>query len=223
MNLLYINSYLIDESRRLKSKGVRSKLAITFKASSSRNKPKGNKLRCNYYKKLDYLKITCYQLYPEKKLRKKAYRNKKVNDDNLGSEIAAIAVKYALIIKETKAFPTWYLDSGATSHVYIDKEVFKSLEPYNIKLNWSLAGAISIKYRGIVKVEFISTRKRLTLNNCLYISEIGMNLLSLGRLLKNNILTEFDITRVSLRYNKKIIARGSNERNILVFKTTTYE
>ena len=81
------------------------------------------------------------------------------------------------------------------------KEVFESLELYDIKLNWESAGTIYVKQRGNVKLEFSSIGKGITLRDYLYVLEIGMNLLSLGRLLKNNVLTHFTTTEVTLSYN----------------------
>ena len=224
VDLQHIYGYLLDESRRLKSKGGRSELAMASKAFQPKGKPKGNTPRCDHCKKTGHLKVSCWQLHPEKKKPKRKLGNKgKAYPDDSDSEIAAITMEFALSTRKSYVPQTWYLDSGASSHVSAYKEVFESLESCDIKLNWGSAGTISVKQRGNVKLEFSSTGKGITLRDCLYVPEIGMNLLSLGRLLKNNVLTHFTTTEVTLSYNQKVLAKGLNERNMLVFQTIAPE
>ena len=223
VDLQHIYGYLLDESRRLKSKTVKSEVAMTSKAYQSHGRPKGNSLRCDHCKKTGHLKVSCWQLHPDKKPKRKIGQNSKVYIDESDSEIAAVAMEFALSTREFYVPQTWYLDSGASSHVSAYKEVFESLEPCDIKLNWGSAGTISVKQRGTVKLEFTSTSRKITLKDCLYVPEIGMNLLSLGRLLHSKVLTQFTTSGVTLSYNQRVLARGLNKRNMLVFETNIPE
>nr|GFC55482.1 zinc finger, CCHC-type [Tanacetum cinerariifolium] len=79
----------------------------------------------------------------------------------------------------------WWIDSGAKTHVYIDRCWFKTFEP--VKDGYVLYMGdehfISVYGKGSVALEF-SSRKTITLFNVLYVAKLSKNLVSVPALNK---------------------------------------
>ena len=74
------------------------------------------------------------------------------------------------------------LDSGATQHICAYRSLFSDLRLCKTTLNWGKAIVILVSWVGTVKIRFESTKRTAKIENCLYILEMGLNLLSLGLL-----------------------------------------
>jgi hypothetical protein len=93
----------------------------------------------------------------------------------------------------TSSIPaSWYIDSGATTHVTSDINVLSTFSPYNGPETVHIGNdtGLEIAHKGLSLL--LTTLKPLTLTNVLHVSEITKKLLSVSQLtLDNNILIEF--------------------------------
>ena len=81
---------------------------------------------------------------------------------------------------------TFLLDSGAITYIISNKALFKSLTPTTTSISW---GKISkIKASGIsnVPITFKDIGLKITLRNYLYVPELDINLIFIGKLLVND-------------------------------------
>ena len=122
-----------------------------------------------------------------------------------GLEAARVAT-----ILATRETHLWYLDSGATRHICANRGLFTSIEPCDITLNWGNAGSIQVKEIGTIRLQFESTGQMATISECLYLPEIGLNLLSLGQLLTKGVSLQSNQQGAILTIKERIIARGNH-------------
>jgi hypothetical protein len=114
---------------------------------------------------------------------------------------------------------TWILDSGATSHVSYQKSLFTNLTPCDIQLHWGQAEGIRVKYIGDISLKFTSTGQLVRLTNCLYAPELGMNLISTGKLIEKGITVISSPKDCRLTVRNKDVATGSYEGGLTLFYT----
>jgi hypothetical protein len=105
------------------------------------------------------------------------------------------------------------LDCAATKHIISNKDYFHSIKQCNKQVNWGKAKSILIKGIGDVNIHFIDTKIKCILKNCLYMPEIGINLISQGELNKETytILTHDSII---IKQNNKVITKGKKLQNL---------
>jgi hypothetical protein len=72
-------------------------------------------------------------------------------------------------------------------------------------------------------VKFGSTGYTAKIENCLYVPEIGLNLLSLGLLRQKGVAINIGLKSVSLTINSKEIAKGYYYRNLITISTAPNE
>jgi len=117
---------------------------------------------------------------------------------------------------------SWFIDSGATSHMTDQRQLFTSFQPIKkgermVKgVGDSLLCATGI---GDIKVstEVDGRRLHLTLRKVLYVPGIGYNLLSVGAAADNGIQTIFDSDGVKLIYKSdgRVITTGIRKNRTL--------
>ncbi|KAF3680141.1 hypothetical protein FXO37_03477 [Capsicum annuum] len=67
----------------------------------------------------------------------------------------------------------WWMDSGATRHVYANKELFSSFSPAQAEEMIYMANSATAKVEGTEKIYLkMTSGKVLTLNNVLYVLEL---------------------------------------------------
>ena len=177
IDIIQLFSQLIDEARRLKAKEPQEM------AMASETKRK-----CAYCHKEGHSIEKCWKKHPN--LRPKSNRPKDKPKDNTkddkkeSSETTLITEdkdeEWALSISEKHSKSTWLLDSGTTRHICAYKDLFTELRPYKTSLRWGGASTIEVKWLGKVTIRFSSTGRIVTIDDYLYVPEIGLNLLSLG-------------------------------------------
>jgi len=70
------------------------------------------------------------------------------------------------------------LDTAATKHIICDKSFFSDFRECNKTVNWGQAKSIAIKGIGNVYIKFKNYNKAYMLKDCLYMPELGINLIS---------------------------------------------
>jgi hypothetical protein len=70
------------------------------------------------------------------------------------------------------------LDTGSTKHVIVDRSLFQSFRNCNKAVLWGKIKTVFVKGIGDALVTFSDTNKKYLLKNCLYMPELGINLIS---------------------------------------------
>ena len=124
-------------------------------------------------------------------------------------------------LKNAKVFNTYsndkykanfIIDTAAESHIISDKRLYYTFKECNKKVSWGNAKTVLIKGIGNIYIEFLDTNKRLLLRNCLYMPELGINLISQGEL--SNIMTIFNKESVILKGNNITYTQGEKIGNL---------
>ncbi|KAL2457225.1 CCHC-type domain-containing protein [Abeliophyllum distichum] len=101
----------------------------------------------------------------------------------------------------------WWIDTGATRHVYSDKEMFSGFEEANgEKMYMENSATSEIKGHGKVVLKMTSG-KELTLNNVIYVLEIRKNLVSSSLLNKHGFRMVFESDKV-LSKSRMFVGKG---------------
>lgn len=69
------------------------------------------------------------------------------------------------------------LDTAATKHIICNKAYFTDFRECSKLVNWGSAKSIIIKGIGNVYIKFKDSNKSFLLKNCLYMPELGINLI----------------------------------------------
>ena len=91
--------------------------------------------KCLHYEKMGHIKNFCWELKKGKdnhKERKGKFHKAAtmiVEDDSSSSESSGLIISHALSISTSGEQHTWIIDSGATSHMCHNKELFTTLNP----------------------------------------------------------------------------------------------
>ena len=166
--------------------------------ASNITKPKSNK-KCTHCQRQGHSSEKCWKRYPNLRPKRQGYsirkswkkntklrpKNKNSRDDIVKpSETTLITedtgTEWALSTCEKFPISTWLLDSGTTKHICAYKALFTELKPCETTLKWGNASTIKVNWSGNIRLRFKSTGRVVTINDYLYIPEIGLNLLSLG-------------------------------------------
>ena len=220
IDLLALFGNLIDESRRLKYRDNDTEMALPL-----RDKPKN---KCSFCSKIGHTEQKCWLKHPELKSKNRLSKPKKDKQSNKETDNDQ---ELALVLRLTGSQTgsqseqpnIWYLDSGATRHICSNKNLFTGIETCNITLHWGNAGSIQAKGIGSIRLKFTSTGQVVTINNCLYVPEIGLNLLSLGQLLEKGLNITSRERDTTLAKDNRIIAKGVNSGNLTLFYTESIE
>ena len=95
------------------------------------------------------------------------------------------------------------LDTGAIRHIICQKAYFQSFLTCKETVNWGSASSIKIKGSGRVLIRFLDSSHTLSLEDCLFMPNIGLNLILTSKLKSNSLVTP----------NKALMF--SNEGNLL--------
>lgn len=90
------------------------------------------------------------------------------------------------------------LDIAATKHIICNKNLFMDFRECSKTVNWGQAKSIEIKGMGNVYIKFKDTNISFILLNCLYMPQLGINLISQSEL-SSNYYTIFTNNNIYLK------------------------
>jgi hypothetical protein len=212
-------SSLIDESRRQKSKDNGSTALFTNGSKKRKfQNPKQNNKRprytCTHCQKTGHSHERCWELHPELKDKFKpsqfsANHVADNSDDESPSEVMHVNVFAA-----TTKISDFLLDSACSKHVICDRSYFSNFVEKSTIVNWGGAGKITSTGFGDVKIFFSDTGKEVTLQNCLFVPEFGVNLLSMATLDKSGFSSLFENQTLVLKKNDNIVTTGTCQNGL---------
>ena len=112
---------------------------------------------------------------------------------------------------------TWFLDSGATSHMCRYREMFATLEPK--KQSIVLASGESIYSEGIGKVRLVTKENQMfELENVWYVPQLCMNFISVSKLLISGMSVVFTRKSAIIKKDDTIITMAKMQDNMFIMK-----
>jgi Reverse transcriptase (RNA-dependent DNA polymerase)/gag-polypeptide of LTR copia-type/Integrase core domain/GAG-pre-integrase domain len=120
-------------------------------------------------------------------------------------------------------FNKFVLDTAATKHIICNKEFFSEFKSCNKVVNWGQAKSINIKGIGSIYIRFKDNNKIFLLKNCLYMPELGINLISQSEI--NSIYhTIFTKNNIYIRdRSNKTITKGDKINGLYYLNIRTYK
>ena len=114
---------------------------------------------------------------------------------------------------------TWIIDSGASNHICNRKEMFVSIRNYNSVVKVGDGRKLQVPGIGEIDLEVeLDKPKRvikLKINDVLYVPELNVNLISIGKLVAKGYLVSFDEFCCKIKLdNQAIIESLKNENNL---------
>jgi hypothetical protein len=104
---------------------------------------------------------------------------------------------------QTTSYPTdpyWYLDTGASDHLFVELEKMQLKEPYHGKERVHTADGSGMRIRHVGQALLPTPSKPLHLRNVLHVPSVTKNLLSARKLtIDNNAFIEFHPNNVFVK------------------------
>ena len=99
------------------------------------------------------------------------------------------------------------LDFDATIHICCEKSYFRKIKPCNSIVSWGKISRIKAFDIGSVSIIFSDTNQKTILQNCLYVSEFQINLISVHKLLKNYKVIFDNYCHIYTKDSQKLMSR----------------
>lgn len=109
--------------------------------------------------------------------------------------------------------PRFILDTAATRHIVCDKNFLTAFVEYKTIVRWGNAKNIQINGKGDLYIRFSNNKIVYKLKDCLYMPEIGVNIISQPSL-QADLVTTFHGNKCQISSDGKIIAQGQKFRNL---------
>jgi hypothetical protein len=225
LDMLYAN--LLDESRRLDAKSSLKEETMALSATSdpasgsgagSKPKKAKNNPQCNHCKQKGrysrHLEARCWDIHPE--LRPKPKED--ISDDADVTLTATIALH-----TDTSQITPWILDSGAGSHICSDLSLFSQpIEEKPGLIHLGKAKSIPSLGSGSVKLKFSDTNRGATLQNCLLVPELGINLISVKKLTESGCSITFLGQNATIHKNGSLITTAVSSKGLWYIQNGAY-
>ena len=203
---------LVTEDRgRNKSRGQNDR-----GKSRSKSKSKYKNITCDYCHKNGHIMKYCYK-------HKRDMRQQKREGDN-ENRVAVVANDDLLVSCDANAInlvrdeSSWFVDSGATSHVTPKKELFSSYTPDNFG-TLKMGNNHEVEVIGIGTVCLESNNgSKLVLNNVKHAPDVRLNLISVGYLDDEGYVNTLGAGQWKLTRGLMVVARGDKLSNLYVFQ-----
>ncbi|RKF59649.1 Retrovirus-related Pol polyprotein from transposon TNT 1-94 [Golovinomyces cichoracearum] len=108
---------------------------------------------------------------------------------------------------------SFVLDTAATSHIICDKSYFANFKTCRKIVKWGNAKSMVVNGVGDVYIRFKGNEQLYAFRNCLYMPEIGVNIISQSQL-KGDKTSIFNTDTVLLKSNDKFMAKGKKINNL---------
>lgn len=139
------------------------------------------KYKCNHCKKKGHM-AKDYRI----KLLDKSSKNTKGTTSNM----AETYIAFNAVTSSEQKHVEWCLDSGSSSHMTANKELFQGMQHVSDTLNLANKETASIKGVGEVEIRVKQGNKitNATLSKVLYVPDLRSNLLSVSKITDNNLI-----------------------------------
>jgi transposase InsO family protein len=149
-------------------------------------------------------KEECWKVYPEKR---EAFMKRK--EASQVSSFSTFSFNHPSI---------FILDSGSTSHMVSDRNLFTHLDENEGGMINTSCGTSTLKIGGKGTIQLLFRNHPITLHNVLFVPKITVNLLSLRHLLIEQCTITFSINHFTVRKNNEIYLEGRYQHNLPVLE-----
>ena len=119
---------------------------------------------------------------------------------------------YIMLLGSMKS-ENFILDTGATSHIVCKREYFSTFNVCTKTVSWGNAKSININGIGDINVIFKHTNKTHKLKNCLYMPQMGINIISQSKM-RDDYVSIFTKNKVFIKFQNDVIASGRKVDNL---------
>ena len=143
---------------------------------------------------------------PKNNKNKETYVMEEITQEVDDSNLSTVVSEVNMIGSNPRE---WWIDTGATRHVCSDKNMFTSFEPIDNREKLFMGNSVTsdIQRQGKVILKMTS-RKNLTLNNVLYVTEIRKNLVYGSLLNKHGFRMVFEADKVVVSKPGMFVGKG---------------
>ena len=208
-----IQTLMIEEKRRKSKKEEKQVENEHVFHSKYKNDMKKNKffknVKCFNCNKMGHYARDC-------KAPNKGKQTKRKENTNINVEIKD-SKEIAFNTQESKNNNkrTWLLDSGATSHMCCEKSLFKELKPYQSSIKVGDGRTVKVNGKGTIKCKAKINNKEthnLTINDVLYVPDLSLNLISIGKLAEKGHEIRFANDKCEIKLANDIIIEGTRNK-----------
>lgn len=204
-----VKSKLLDESTRRKELNNSNESSNDTTVLKTMNK----EIVCYFCKKRGHLKRDCVQ-YKEWKERKygKNKNNNKNGKSNKGDKLNTVNKTESsdfLFSLCSQNSDDWIIDSGATSHVTNNKQLFDEFNATQSNVSVANGDKECVDGKGTCKIEMLNQSgiaSTAVLTDVLYAPQINGNMISVIKLMKNGYSVHFKENICEIKQNDKQIA-----------------
>ena len=173
---------LMDESRRIHNINEKALIAKNSKNSKPRNKnadKSESALKCDHYGRKGHKKDSCWKLHPELAPSRvdSPVSPKKPKESNISDVLYSNSINPSIITTSESALSVKHLsesqilDSGATSHICCNINLFNSIAPTSCKI--AQGNALTLSAQGIRAITIqLPNLAKAVLEEVLYILEL---------------------------------------------------
>ena len=109
------------------------------------------------------------------------------------------------------------LNSKVTIHICCEKFYFREIKSCNSTVSWDKISRIKASDIDSVSIIFNDTNQKAILQNCLYVSEFQINLISIHKLLKNYKVIFDNYCYIYTKDSQKLMSRVTTHDKLFVF------
>ena len=232
-----VTERLLHEERKLQDRGSTSSNPASGGALTARHNFKKGP-RCHFCKKFGHIQRNCRERErsqqsgaSDKHIKKPQHKahsaetRQRVEDTD--SDEAGLVVNHVLSAnRKPRSTGRWIIDSGATSHICNDRDLFIGLYPLKSPLEVLLEDGhkLTATAYGTVKLLMKSgqrSSRKCTLHDVLYIPELSYNLLSVSKAVERGNIVKFGLSSCIIRdSNRKLITVAQNVGGLYQVNTT---
>ncbi|CAF1077662.1 unnamed protein product, partial [Brachionus calyciflorus] len=224
-----INALIIEEKRRYEknelSKSNNGDRAFHSKGKNFKKKKYFKNVKCYNCNKMGHYASDC----KSSKTRKENSGTTKNANVNINKSDNEEFIFHTNNSQNSKTKNIWLLDSGATNHLCCVKSMFKDLKPHNSKVKVGDGRDLEVIGIGNIEAKITSRNelKSLTLTNVLFVPELSVNLISIGKLSNKGYKILFEKDKCNIMLNNQAIIEAkcwSQNKNLyelkLIFQET---
>ena len=228
LSLDFVKSRLLQEEQRMDERTPVNKSNSALMTSRKTNR------YCTYCKRNNHTEQYCFKKEKDERLARKTSSSGLVSkgvqnhgDDNESDSSG----DYVCLMSNTSRVERasshyWYIDSGATSHMTFDRELFtefKSVNAYDV----GMGNASSVKAVGkgtvSLNINVKSKVKECQLKNVAYVPDLKYNLLSVSHMENLGMKIEFSNGFCNIMRGNKVIAQGIRKDGLYLLDTFVNE